>query len=46
MRASSPERRSDVERGLAVECELVVFAAQILHEGVSGDDHLRCLVGL
>jgi hypothetical protein len=28
-----------------VESEFVVAAPEVLHEGVPGDDHLRCLIG-
>ena len=30
----------------SVECDVVVAASQILYEGVSGDDHLGCPIGL
>ncbi len=30
--------------GRGVESEFVVAAAQVLHEGVPGDDHLRCSI--
>jgi hypothetical protein len=29
----------------SVECDVVVTAAQILHEGVAGDDGLRGVIG-
>ncbi len=40
------ERGGDPQRGAGVDSEFVVAAAQILHEGVPGDDHLGCPIGL
>jgi hypothetical protein len=40
------ERRDDPQRGTDVDCEFEVAAAQILHEGVAGDHHLRGPIGL
>jgi hypothetical protein len=34
------ERRCDPERGAGVDSKFVMTAAQILHEGVAGDDDL------
>jgi hypothetical protein len=40
------ERRGDPQYGAGVGSELVVAAAQILYEGVSGDHDLCCAIGL
>jgi hypothetical protein len=40
------ERRGDPQCRVGFDSELVVAAAQILHEGVPGHHHLRCPVGL
>ena len=45
-RSTLGERRGDAQRWWGVESEFVVAAAQILHEGVPGDDHLRGPIGL
>jgi hypothetical protein len=39
------ERRSDAESTRDVEPEFVVAAANVLDEGVSGDDHGGCSIG-
>ena len=38
------DRCGDPQRGWGAEPELVVAASKVLHEGVSSDDDLRCLV--
>ena len=38
------KRRGDPRGGRGVDGEFVVSAAEVLHERVSGDDHLCCLV--
>ena len=40
------ERCGDAESAWGVDAEFVVAAAQVLHEGVSGDDRLGGAVGL
>jgi hypothetical protein len=39
------ERGGDPQGRWCVESEFVVAASEVLHEGVSGDDHVCCLVG-
>jgi len=41
----SGERRSDPPPGWDVESEFVLSAAQVVDEGMSGDDHLGCSIG-
>ena len=38
------KRSGDPRSGRGVDGEFVVAAVEVLQEGVSGDDHLRCLV--
>jgi hypothetical protein len=40
------ERRGDPQRGPGFDSKFVVAAAQILHEGVAVDHHLRGAIGL
>jgi hypothetical protein len=38
------ERGGDPQHGRGVDGEFVMAAVEVLHEGVSGDDYLCCLV--
>jgi hypothetical protein len=44
--SESSERGGESGGRRSVECDVVVAASQILHEGVPGDDHLGCPIGL
>jgi hypothetical protein len=39
------ERRHDAQPTVSVEAEFVVAAANVLHEGVSSDDHVGWSIG-
>ena len=45
-RASSVNAATTRTAGRGVDAQFVVAAAKVLHEGMPGDDHLRCPISL